>query len=153
MYVYVCIRTWWAHQMETFSVLLAFLMGIHQSPVNSPHKGQWRGAMIFSLICAWINGWAIHRGTGNLRRHRGHYDVIVMILPLMMKFWSYHLIASKCFGARKFIWKDDLPHLWNPMISFIDAHRAPVNTVSSNVSLTWIGTARPARLFSGYTLI
>ena len=28
--------------METFSVLLAFVKGIHRSPVNSPHKGQWR---------------------------------------------------------------------------------------------------------------
>ena len=28
--------------------------GIHRSPINSPHKGQWRGALMFSLICAWI---------------------------------------------------------------------------------------------------
>ena len=28
--------------------------GIHRSPVNSPHKGQWRGALMFSLICSWI---------------------------------------------------------------------------------------------------
>ena len=34
-----------------------FLRGIHRSPVNSPNKGQWRGALMFSLICAWINGW------------------------------------------------------------------------------------------------
>ena len=34
-----------------------FVWGIHRSPVNSPHKGQWRGYLIFSLICAWINGW------------------------------------------------------------------------------------------------
>ena len=26
-------------------------------PVNSPHNGQWREALMFSLICAWINGW------------------------------------------------------------------------------------------------
>ena len=32
-----------------------FVRGIHRSPVNSPHKGQWRGALIFSLIYAWIN--------------------------------------------------------------------------------------------------
>ena len=32
--------------------------GIHRSPVNSPHKGQWRGALMFSLICAWTNSWA-----------------------------------------------------------------------------------------------
>ena len=34
-----------------------FVRGIHRSPVNSPHKGQWRGALIFSLICVWINVW------------------------------------------------------------------------------------------------
>ena len=34
-----------------------FVRGIHRSPVNSPHKGPWRGALMFSLICARINGW------------------------------------------------------------------------------------------------
>ena len=34
-----------------------FVRGIHRSPVNSPHKGQWRGALMFSLIGARINGW------------------------------------------------------------------------------------------------
>ena len=34
-----------------------FVRGIHRSPVNSPHKGQWRGALKFTLICVWINGW------------------------------------------------------------------------------------------------
>ena len=34
-----------------------FVRGIHRPPVNSPHKGQWRRALMFSLICAWINGW------------------------------------------------------------------------------------------------
>ena len=48
------------------------------SPVNSPHKGQWRGALMFSLICVWINGWANNREAGDLRRHSAHYDVIVM---------------------------------------------------------------------------
>ena len=28
-----------------------FVRGIHRSRVNSPHKGQWRGALMFSLIC------------------------------------------------------------------------------------------------------
>ena len=28
---------------------------IHRSPVDSPHKGQWRGTLMFSLICAWTN--------------------------------------------------------------------------------------------------
>ena len=47
-------------------------------PVNSPHKGQWRGALMFSLIYVWINGWVNNREASDLRRHRGHYDVSVM---------------------------------------------------------------------------
>ena len=55
-----------------------FLRGIHRLPVTSPHKGQWRGALMFSLIRAWINGWVNNREDGDLRRYRAHYDVIVM---------------------------------------------------------------------------
>ena len=51
---------------------------IHRSPVNSPHKDQWRGALMFSLICVWINGWVNNREAGDLRRYRAHYDVTVM---------------------------------------------------------------------------
>ena len=43
-----------------------FAREIHWSPVNSPHKGQWRGALMFSLICAWTNGWINHRDAGDL---------------------------------------------------------------------------------------
>ena len=46
-----------------------FLRGIHRSPVNSPHKGQWRGALIFSVIFAWTNGWVNNRDAGALRPH------------------------------------------------------------------------------------
>ena len=55
-----------------------FVRGIHRSPMNSPHKGQWRGALMFTLICARINGWVNNREAGDLRRKRAHYDVIVM---------------------------------------------------------------------------
>ena len=55
-----------------------FVPGIHGSPVNYHHKGQWRGALMFSLICAWINGWVNNQGAGDLKRHRAHYDVSVM---------------------------------------------------------------------------
>ena len=37
---------------KTFSALLTLCAGIHRWPVNSPHKGQWRGALMLSLICA-----------------------------------------------------------------------------------------------------
>ena len=55
-----------------------FVRGIHRSPVNSPHKGQWRGALTFSLICAWINVWVNNLEAADLKRHPAHYDVIVM---------------------------------------------------------------------------
>ena len=54
-----------------------FVRGIHRSPVNSPHKGQWRGVLMFSLICLWLNGWKNNREAGDLRRHRAHYDVFI----------------------------------------------------------------------------
>ena len=56
-----------------------FVRWIHRWPVNSPHKGQWRGALMFSLLCGWINGWVNNREAGDLRRHRAHYDVTVML--------------------------------------------------------------------------
>ena len=59
-----------------------FVRGIHRSPVNSPHKGQWRGALMFSLICVWINDWVKNRKAGDLRRYHGHNDVIVMMCEL-----------------------------------------------------------------------
>ena len=69
--------SWWRHQMEPFSALWPFVRGIHRSPVNSPHKGQWRGALMFSLICFWISGWVNSCEAGDLRRHCAHYDVTV----------------------------------------------------------------------------
>ena len=68
----------WKH----FPRYLPFVRGIHRSPVNSPHKDQWRGALMLHLICVSINGWANNREAGELRRHRAHYDVTVMIMSL-----------------------------------------------------------------------
>ena len=64
--------------METFSALLAICAGAG-GPVISPHKGQWRGALMFSLICARINGWVNNGQAGDLRRNHAHYVVIVML--------------------------------------------------------------------------
>ena len=83
--------SWWRHQMETFSALLAICTGVHRSPVNSPHKGQWRGALMFSLICVWINDWVNNREAGDLRRYRAHYDVIVMLA----RFYSTCSVGSR----------------------------------------------------------
>ena len=55
-----------------------FVREIHRSPVNFPHKGQWRRALMFTLICARKNGWVNNGVAGDLRRYLAHYDVIVM---------------------------------------------------------------------------
>ena len=51
---------------------------IHRSPVNCPHKGQWCRALMFCLICAWINDWINNREACDLRYHHAHYDITVM---------------------------------------------------------------------------
>ena len=56
-----------------------FIRGTHRSSMDSPYKGQWRGALMFSLICAWINGWLNNREADDLRGYRAHDDVTVMI--------------------------------------------------------------------------
>ena len=74
-----------------------FVGGIHRSPVNSPHKGQWRGALMFYLICAWINGWVNKREAGGLRRHRAHYDVIVIccLIQVVRLRWHKKVILNR----------------------------------------------------------
>ena len=134
---------WWRHQMEAFSALLAicagnssvpgefpaqrpvtlprnwpFVRGIHRSPVNSPHKGQWRWALVFSVICVWINGWVNIREVCDFRRYRAHYDVIVMsvnwdVMTLMVS-CGYNMVASHCALWRNFVSVD-----WNNTLSSV----------------------------------
>ena len=70
--------SWWRHQMETFSALLAICAGNSPVPGEFPHKGQWRRALMFTLICVWINGCVNNREAGDLRRYCAHYGVTVM---------------------------------------------------------------------------
>ena len=79
----------WKH----FPCYWPFVRGIHRSPVNSPHKGQWRGALILTLICVWINGCANNREAGDLRRYCAHYGVTVMrISCIRSQYISCHVI-------------------------------------------------------------
>ena len=78
---------WWLHQMENCSRYWPFVRGIHRSPVDSLHKGQWRGALVFSLIYAWINAWVNNREALNLRRHRAHCDATVMRKIIIKTVW------------------------------------------------------------------
>ena len=81
-------QLWWAEssylahddviKWKNFPRYWPFVRGIHRSPVDSPHKCQWHGALMFSVICAWTNDWANNWDAGDLGRHRVHIDVTVM---------------------------------------------------------------------------
>ena len=70
---------------KSFPRYWPFVRGIHRSTVNSPHKGQRRGALMFSLIYARINGWVNNCEAGDLRCHRVHYDGIVMLTKFQLR--------------------------------------------------------------------
>ena len=99
--------SWWRHQMETFSALLATCAGNSAVPGESPHKGQWRGAMMFSFICVWINGWVNNSEAGDLRRYRAHCDVIVMSSQ-----FSQYTPAAHRYG-RDINWNVKMSFWWN----------------------------------------
>ena len=77
---------------------------------------------MFSLICAWTNGWVNNRDTGDLRRHHAHYGVTVMLgscfprggiqatwTPLMSRNYgkfSYILIPLDIESANQLFIKD-----------------------------------------------
>ena len=42
----------------------------------------WHSVLMFSLICAWENGWANNRDAGDLRCIRAHHDVTVRVILL-----------------------------------------------------------------------
>ena len=51
-----------------------------------PHKkDQWHGALMLSLICAWINGWVNNGEAGDCRRNCAHFDVIVIFFNENMR--------------------------------------------------------------------
>ena len=69
----------WKH----FPRYLPFVWGIQRSPVNPITKAMTRRFDVF-LICAWTNSRGNTGDTGDLRRLRAHYDVMVMSLALRL---------------------------------------------------------------------
>ena len=85
---YLCMMT--SSNGNIFSRYWPFVRGIHRSPVVSPHKGQWRGALMFSLICTRN----LNRDAGDLRRHHAHHDVTVMVT------WNHDPFSADFFRKR-----------------------------------------------------
>ena len=83
-------------QMETFPAKLALCAATHRLPVNSPHKGRWRGAFMFSLICAWANSWVTNRGwfvtpSRSLWLHCNGYHKKAHLIKIVFIFYEMYL--------------------------------------------------------------
>ena len=50
-----------------------------------------------SFICVWINGWVNNGEAGDLRRHRTHYDVIVMSVQCLFYLLTQKLLPNATY--------------------------------------------------------
>ena len=102
---YVIGIPWWRHQMETFSVLLTICAG--NSPVTSafPAHRPVTGNLMFSLVCARINGWVNNLEAGDLRRRRANYEVSVIY---SVAFCCYQTITWTNEGSCQWIAKQQI---------------------------------------------
>ena len=117
-----------------------FVWGINQSPVNSPHKGQWCGALMFSLICAWITAWVNNHEAVDLIRHYTHYDVIVMEKPEL----SWCQICNHQWHWRLSSWQLVSP----PVTTKISSWQLSVVSVTKKPSLLYTELSRYELIFS-----
>ena len=118
----------WKHSPRYWPIV----RGIHQSPVNSPHKGQWRGALMLSLIYTWINGWVNNGEAGDLRHHCAHYDVKVMCTTIRFSLYC-------CGHFRSSLWlrRINLP-LWALLPTWINFNLSMDKWTSNNIpSKVW----------------
>ena len=106
-----------------------FTRGIHRSPVNSPHRGQWRGVLMFSLISTRVNGWVNNREAGDFRRHYAHYDVIVMDsqevlvdLAMVKNGWLLQMTFSKVYYYENYFWLTILTYVVAVWVRIIICH-------------------------------
>ena len=85
--------------MQTFSALLAFCAG--SSPVTGEFPAQRPVTRSFNVFFDLrLDSWANNEDAGDLRRHRAHYDIIVMDLrnSICDGFHIHHIAwkASRC---------------------------------------------------------
>ena len=91
---------WPIHMMTSSNGNIFHVTG----PVNSPHKGQWCGTLLFSLICTRINGYTNTREAGDMRRHR-HYSSLITF----NYFFLDGPIGNKLRLVQLMVW-----HHWRP---------------------------------------
>ena len=111
----------WKH----FPCYWSFVRGIHRSPVNSPRKVQWRGALMFSMICAWITvQWTIVRLV--------IWDAIVPIIIIVMNVALFHLGFSLSSLLLDYWIKDLRPATYSSDILNVESIHYETNTSEQN---------------------
>ena len=87
----------WKH----FPCYWPFVRGIHRSLVISLYKDQCRWASMFFFICTWINRWVNNREAGDLRRHRAHFNDVIIVMEVSSAIFKSIIWSatkySKCF--------------------------------------------------------
>ena len=94
--------SWWRHQMETFSASLVLCDRSRWIPRTKASDAElW----CFLWSASELNGWVNNREAGDLRRHRGHYDVNVMKIHLYGSKWPCPEFKSHpSYCQRFFTW-------------------------------------------------
>ena len=113
-----------------------------------PHKGQWRVSLMFTLICAWIKGWINNGETGDLRRHRAHYNVTVSSLKAckLDYHWYRYWHVARLDSSRYY------KHIsWLIFNNILRIHCHP-NVVCSAVSCNVVCSAQ-CRTFCGVVIV
>ena len=84
-------NSWWRHQMETFSKLLALCAGNSLVTGEFPTQRPVTRSFDVFFICTWINHWVNSREAGYMKHHHAHYDVIV-IITFIIAVWQVRLM-------------------------------------------------------------
>ena len=105
--------TWYVIKWKHFPRYWPFVRGIHRSPVNSPHKGQWRGTFFFDLqLNKWLGkqswGWWLETLSCPLWRHCNGLSRVSSITTTIRVSSNYaspvYAVATICHQVRWLRW-------------------------------------------------
>ena len=92
---YPYITIWWYNWMCHDVSLAPCVPCLSYQIFHSHHKRKWRGALMFSLICAWTNSWANNGDASDLRRYRARYDFTVMYHTVVRISANYEVMVDQ----------------------------------------------------------
>ena len=120
--IFLLFPAWWRHQMETFSAQLAVCAGNSPVPDEFPTQRPVTRSFNVFFYLRLNNGWVNNGESGDLRRHRGHYDVTVMCTSD----GRAHCILKMCGSISV-----SLLFIYNLMIQH-EAHKYDIMTVAKH---------------------